>query len=131
MKKLTLFTLLFATISPISMGPSPFILAEEREGSGSFLPVWKLLTLNEKQQFISGYLQGWRDAALVTDIAINYVKKNPERAIASLEGIKVLYRLKNSSSSQIVEAIDEFYADPENQNAPLSRAVTAARSKGQ
>ncbi len=101
----------------------------EADDEPSFLPTWKLLDLNQRQQFIAGYLQGWRDAANVTDIAINFVRRNPDKAIASLEGVRELYRLRTLRPSEIVEAVDEFYADPENSTAPLSRAITAARTR--
>jgi len=94
----------------------------------SFYPIWKLLNLEQKQQFVAGYLHGWRDAALVTDIAIQYVRKNPQKAVSSLEGVKELYNLRSVRSADLVEKIDEFYSDPENLSAPLSRAVTSARA---
>jgi hypothetical protein len=95
----------------------------------SFLPTWKLMSDEEKQQFIAGYLQGWRDAAKVTDIAISFVKSNPQRAIASLEGIKELYNIREIRPSEVTQEIDLFYADPSNSNAPLSKAITAARAR--
>lgn len=101
----------------------------EDDSKGGFSPTWKLMTLEQKQQFVAGYLQGWRDAAVVTDIVISYVRKNPQKAVASLEGVKELYNLKSLRSAELVERIDEFYADPSNNSAPLSRAVTAARTQ--
>lgn len=95
----------------------------------SFLPVWKLLNMPQKQQFVAGYLQGWRDAATVTDIAIAYIKENPHDAINGLERIKTLYDLSGLKPELVVQAIDKFYADPDNGNAPLSLAITAARNE--
>lgn len=100
------------------------------EGNGpSFLPTWKLLTTDQKQQFIAGYIQGWKDAARVTDIAIGYVRTNPERAIEGLEGIRQLYDLSGVKPIQLAHEIDAFYSDPENNGAALSKAITAARRR--
>jgi hypothetical protein len=104
---------------------SPTFTLSDRDTA--FYPTWKLLSDQEKRQFISGYLQGWRDAAKVTDIAIHYVKTNPSEAVTGLEGIKSLYNLEGIRSEQAVQAIDLYFSDPENHDAPLSRAVTAAR----
>jgi hypothetical protein len=97
----------------------------------SFAPTWKLLHTAEKQQFLSGYLYGWRDAAKVIDVAISYVHANPERAVEGLQGIKSLYNLSGLKPTQLVDSIDQFYTDPENQSAPLSAAITAARKAQQ
>jgi hypothetical protein len=102
--------------------------ASER-GTASFLPTWKLLDSHEKEQFIAGYLQGWKDAARVTDIAISYVKTNPEKAIDGLEGIRQLYDVRGVKPSDLAHQIDEFYADPENSDAALSRAITASKKR--
>jgi hypothetical protein len=81
----------------------------------SFLPTWKLLNTQEKQHFIAGYIHGWNDAARVTDVAIDFVKDNPGRAIETLQKVK--------------NVIDVFYSDPDNAEAPLTRAVSSAREK--
>jgi hypothetical protein len=96
--------------------------------SVSFLPVWKLMTREQKQEFIAGYVWGWRDAAKVTEIAISYIKENPREAIEGLERVKALYDLSELKPGLLVEALDRFYANPENRNASLSRAVSAASS---
>jgi hypothetical protein len=95
----------------------------------SFLPTWKLMNDDEKQQFIAGYLQGWRDAASVTDIAISFVKNNPASAVESLEKVKELYDIREIRPSDVTQEIDLFYSDPTNSNAPLSKAITAARAR--
>lgn len=103
----------------------------ERESGSGFLATWKLLSQQEKQQFIAGYLQGWRDAAKVTDIAIAYVRTNPSEAVAGLERIKELYNLEGLKPPQVVNDIDLYYSDPDNYEAPLSRAVTASQQARQ
>ena len=95
----------------------------------SFLPAWKLLEQQEKQQFISGYAQGWKDAVKIIDIVISYVKENPERAERALESIKEIYSMSGVRPDQLVHEIDVFYSDPANRNAPLSRAITAAKAR--
>jgi hypothetical protein len=102
------------------------IMAEELVQQ-SFLPTWKLLTAQDKQMFMAGYIQGWKDAAKVTDVAIGYVKNNPEEAIAGLEGIKKLYDLGSLRPQQLADAVDAFYSDPDNSRAPLTRAITAVK----
>ena len=94
----------------------------------SFLPSWKLMNSQEKQHFIAGYVQGWRDAQQVTDITISYVKKNPDQAVLGLEKMKSLYDLSGAKPELLAKAVDVFYMDPQNGHASLSSAVTAARN---
>jgi hypothetical protein len=103
--------------------------AHAETSRGSFLPTWKLLSTEQKQQFIAGYIQGWRDAARVTDIAIGYVRTNPEKALDGLEGVKQLYDLSGVKPTQLAQEVDAFYADPENGGAPLSLAITSAKRR--
>lgn len=97
--------------------------------SDPFLPTWKLLSPEAKEQFIAGYLQGWRDAEKVTDIATQYVKENPQKALEGLEKIRALYDMSAYKSSAIVEHIDLFYKDPSNASSSLSKAVSGARQR--
>jgi len=121
----------------VKPGQSTFVLIESqpdvREDTGqdsrptSFLPVWKLMSRTEKQQFIAGYIWGWKDAAKVIEIAISYIKDNPREAVEGLERIKALYSRPELKPGPLVEAIDRFYADPANHGAALSRAISAVR----
>lgn len=113
-----------ATVTSTSSQP-----ADSGGGAPAFLPVWKLMSGQEKLQFIAGYIQGWKDAAKVTDIAIDYVKSNPTEAVDGLERIRRLYGLSGVRPSQIVDEVDDFYSDPDNMNSPLSVAVTAAKNR--
>lgn len=100
--------------------------AEDQRG---FLPTWKLLAPEAKEQFIAGYLEGWRDAGVVTDIATQYVKENPQKALEGLEKIKVLYDMSSLKTSAVVSEINGFYRDPENSLASLSKAVSYAKER--
>lgn len=93
-----------------------------------FLPTWKLLSRDQKRDFVAGYIQGWRDAAQVTDIAIGYVRDNPKQAVEGLEKIRRLYDLSSVRADGLVEGVDGFYSDPKNAAATLSAAVTAVRA---
>jgi len=107
---------------------SPLALpAEDLSSEGSFLPTWKLLNSESKQQFISGYIQGWRDAQRVTEIATSYVKENPSKALDGLQKIQSLYDLGGIKPETMVKAIDAFYSSTENRRATLSQAVNAAK----
>ena len=94
----------------------------------AFLPTWKLLTRDQKRDFVAGYVQGWRDAAQVTDIAIDYVRENPKQAVEGLEKIRRIYDLSNIRAEGLVDGVDGFYSDPNNASATLSAAVTAVRA---
>ena len=106
-------------------------ISDEIAEESSFLPAWKLLGQQEKQQFISGYLQGWKDAVKILDIVITYVQQNPERAARALQSIKGIYEMPGARPDQLVHEIDVFYSDPANRNAPLSKAITAAKARTQ
>lgn len=105
--------------------------AQEQDGSkspSSFLPIWRHLSPEQKRNFISGYVQGWRDASVVTDIALTYVRQEPQQAITGLERLKAVYDLSDVNPSDLVPEIDRFYADPTNSQAALSLAISAARA---
>ena len=95
-----------------------------------FQPVWDLLNKQEKQQFISGYLFGMKDAATMTGVLREFVKENPTSAQESLERIRGIYQdMGAGKPDSIAREIDFFYKDPRNREAPLSRAITAARNR--
>ena len=112
----------------ILLGLATFSQTAQAEDTSSFYPTWKLLGSREKEQFVAGYIQGWKDAAQVTDIAISYVRDNPGKAIEGLEQVKGLYDVRDLRPGMLAGAIDNFYAKPENQGAALSLAVSAAKS---
>lgn len=112
----------------ICMAISPFF-TQSSFAQDAFLPTWKLLNNEAKEQFIAGYLQGWKDAGDVTDVVKEYVKENPQKAIEGLDQIKQLYDVSSVRPSQIVALIDEYFKEPGNGNASLSRAVSAAKQQ--
>ena len=122
--KLVLFTLL-ALLFPFLNNSLSYA---QRAESKPFFPTWKLLSVSEKSEFIAGYLHGWSDAKNVTEIAIGYIKDNPDKAVKSLEEIKKLYDLNIMKPDDLVSAIDAFYEKPGNKAAPLSVAVTAVKN---
>lgn len=94
-----------------------------------FAPVWQLLNKEQKQQFIAGYLLGMKDAATMTGVLKDFVQGNPTSAQESLERLRGIYdELSQGKPDTVSEAIDRFFKDPANKEAPLSRAITAARS---
>jgi len=103
------------------------LMGTSQEGVPAFYPTWKLLSPAEKQQFVAGYIYGWRDAARVTDVVITYVKDNPGKAIEGLEQVKDLYDLGDLKPGILAQAIDAFFEDPDNKGAGLSQAVSAAK----
>jgi hypothetical protein len=111
--------------------PAPLARAESKVANeSSFLPMWKLFRTNEsKQQFVAGYLSGFRDAARVTDVAIAYGKDNPANVMSGLERIKDIYAMEGLTAESMVRALDEFFAEPEGKDATLSQAILAARSR--
>lgn len=116
--------IVFASVTLLNI---PAVLAQD--DTSPFLATWKLLNPQEKQQFMAGYLYGWRDAAKVTDIAITYVKENPTKAVEGLESIRSLYDVSRMSSSAIAQHVDEFFQDSDNRDASLAAAVSYAKSR--
>jgi hypothetical protein len=96
----------------------------------SFLPTWKLFRTNEsKQQFVAGYISGFRDAARVTDAAIEYARDNPNNAVSGLEKVKGIYEMEGLTAESLVAKLDEFFSEPDGKNATLSQAMVAARNR--
>ncbi|MFM1847054.1 MAG: hypothetical protein RL417_528 [Pseudomonadota bacterium] len=94
-----------------------------------FLPTWKLLNSEQKQQFIAGYLFGWNDAAQITSIVAGFVKENPEQAQRGLEKLQSLYDVGDLKPGAIAREVDNFFNDPSNTAAGLSRAVSFAKER--
>jgi len=112
------------------VGASPELCsAADGSAESPFLPTWRLLNSEQKQQFIAGYLFGWNDAARITEIVAGFVKENPEQAQRGLEKLKNLYDLREMKPTSIAREVDLFYADPANGNAGLSLAVTFAKGR--
>jgi hypothetical protein len=106
---------------------NPAILRAESTDAIPFYPTWKLLNASDKAQFMAGYLHGWADARNVTNIAIDFIKDNPGKAVNSLEDIRKLYDVSSLKPEALVEEVDSFYNKPGNKAASLSVAVTAAK----
>jgi hypothetical protein len=102
------------------------IWAEEQV---SFLPTWKLLNTEQKQHFIAGYLQAWKDAAQVTDIAMGYIKENPDKALEGLGSVRAMYETQGLRPADLAHQIDLFYKETNNRDATLSRAMSYAKSQ--
>ena len=124
MKSPFFFSFIIAALTLISF--SGLAHCEEQ---ASFLPTWKLLSPEAKEQFIAGYLQGWKDAEQVTIIATQYVKENPQKALEGLEKIRALYDMSSLTSSAIAKEIDQFYQNPSNGSAGLAKAVSVAKQR--
>jgi len=105
---------------------SPGLAHSEGKDDG-FMPTWKLFKSEEKRQFIAGYLYGWSDASRMTDVAIEYVRDNPTKALDGLERIKSVYDMSGMQADTIVSQLNGFFADPTNKDATLSQAITAVR----
>jgi hypothetical protein len=110
-----------------AIGPA---VAESKVASeASFLPTWKLLTNQGKQQFVAGYLFGWRDAGRVTDAAIEYAREHPSQAVGGLEKIRDIYDMEGLTAEGMVRELDVFFAESSGKDATLSQAITAARRR--
>ncbi len=95
----------------------------------TFLPTWKLLTNQGKQQFVAGYLFGWRDAGRVTDAAIEYAREHPNNAVSGLEKVREIYNMEGLTAEGMVRELDSFFAESAGREATLSQAITAARRR--
>lgn len=93
----------------------------------AFHPTWKLLTPQQKSTFISGYLKAEEDARTVLQITHDYLETSPQDAQKTLEALLRVYRPSSASPTILAERIDKFYADPDNRQAPLSKALSAAK----
>ncbi|MCB0338874.1 MAG: hypothetical protein KDD53_04680 [Bdellovibrionales bacterium] len=99
------------------------------EGSQGFAATWSLLKADQKRQFIAGYIFGWREAAVITDVVADYIRKNPDSAVHSLEKIKSMYDLGDVNPFILSNELDAFFSDPDNSNATLAMAVNSARQR--
>jgi len=104
-------------------------VSAETSAEESFYPTWKLLSIQERQQFVAGYLFGWKDAAKVTDVVLDYVKENPTKAVEGLEKAKSLYSVQALRPAEIAREVDLFFQASENKEASLSRAMSFARGR--
>lgn len=91
----------------------------------SFGSTWKLLNQVQKEQFIAGYLQGFRDASKITDLTIKYLEENPNNVQQGLKTLQSLYDVEGARPSIIVPRLDEYFKD--NSQASLSQALSAVK----
>jgi hypothetical protein len=118
------------TVLSVLMCPTTVLLAESKMApEASFSPTWKLLRNDAKQQFVAGYLFGWRDAKRVTDIAIDYVKEKPTEAVKGLERIRGIYDMEGLTAESVVRELDTYFAQAEGKEATFSQAITAVRTR--
>ena len=122
--------LLFAIVLATGLAGIPATRATAEDLSEPpFGPTWELMNRIEKQNFIAGYLYGMKDAATMTRVLGDFVRDNPTAAAESLERLRTIYGgLADGKAPSVVEGIDRFFKNPENRQAPLSRAITGARA---
>lgn len=89
------------------------------------------MNTEEKRQFIAGYKYASEDVQQILDIAIDFVRENPDQAINGLETLKRLYNFSATGPDTMVKEIDRFYSSSNNREASLSRAMTATNNKKQ
>ena len=104
-------------------------IAKAETDNTPFLPTWKLLNSEQKQQFISGYLSAIRDTGEILYITEKYLTENPSKSVAVIKELQSIYRVDAPSPLKLSREIDVFYALTENRTKPLSLAVSSARSK--
>jgi hypothetical protein len=122
------FRLTLLLLAALIFCPTTQSTAHAAESNESpFLPIWKLLNREQKQQFISGYLQGWRDAGKVTGIATDHIRENPDQAVKALESIQGIYTLSHLGPDALAKAVDSFYSEPQNKSASLSVAISSSK----
>ena len=85
------------------------------------------MSRDQKEQFIAGYLAGWRDSARVTDITIEFAKQNPGRTMESLQTLRSVYAVNELKPESILRSLEHFYSDPKNQSASFSQAFSAVK----
>jgi hypothetical protein len=106
------------------------VLSEESGDTvQGFGPTWKLLDPEAKRQFIAGYLFAFSDAARITDIALEYIKDNPQAAVSGLERIRSVYDMHGLTADMVVHELDVYFKESGGKEATLSQAVTAVRSQ--
>ena len=112
---IVLFLSLFCWIS-VYANPAP---------ASPILPTWKLLTGDQKRQFIAGYQQGLRDSEQITGVALEFVEQNPNEAVSALKRVRSLYQAPNVAPEHLVKGLDRYLSDPDNIHATLSSAINA------
>jgi hypothetical protein len=108
---------------------SSVIAESEPPTIDNFSVTWKHLSDEQRSQIVTGYLFGWRDAARITDIAIEYVKSNPAKAVEGLEKLKSLYDFSGLQPDVVVSRLNRFYEQPDNRGKPLSAALSSVKSE--
>lgn len=101
----------------------------ENAQSSAFRPMWRLLSVDGKKQFIAGYLYALEGAEDVTQIVLEYVDKHPEEARSGLEKIKSIYHAKGLSPDRVVEELNVFFDESAGKDATLTQAFAVVRSR--
>ena len=104
---------------------SPISSAYGESDFNSLLPTWRLLSRQQKEQFVAGYLQGMREAEHITKLAI--AGANEKNLSETLSQLPSVYDVQGLAARDLVVEIDAFYKKPENRDKPMFAAVIEAR----
>jgi hypothetical protein len=129
MRRTPIWTYVFACIVVLTAVPRTLLSEESGDSVQGFAPTWKLLDAEAKRQFIAGYLFAFSDAARITDIALEYIKENPQGAVSGLEQIRSVYDMRGVTPDMVVHELDVYFREDGGKEATLSQAVTAVRSQ--
>ena len=106
----------------------PLLSHAQDIGTKGFFASWKLMNTEEKRQFLSGYKYASEDIQDILNIAIEFIKENPEQAVSGLETLQKLYDFSSIGPDTLVTEVDRYYRESKNREASLSQAMTAARN---
>jgi hypothetical protein len=95
----------------------------------AFYPTWKLLNKAEKQHFVSGYKFASDDMARVLEIVSKFIKDNPEQAEEGIQSLRRVFDYSKISPERLALELDAFFIRSENQEASLSKAISAAKQQ--
>ena len=94
-----------------------------------FYLFWKSLKPEMKEHYIKGYLQGWSDAGSVNALAINALEKDPKNPIDTLQTLTPMFDVADTSSHDLVVAIDDYLKDDSFHASSATRVIAAVRAK--
>ena len=101
-------------------GPGP--------AKATFGPTWKLLSADQKRQFVAGYLQAWQDAGKVTEALAAFSREKPEQLAQSFDKILAIFDVARLSPDTVARELDRIFSDPETRELTLAEAMSSARA---
>ena len=74
-------------------------------------------------------MKGLSDSRKVSATVIDFIKQNPGQSASVMRTLDNLFGVSPSSPTELALEVDKYYADSDNRESPLAKALAEARAQ--